>query len=226
MEGDITSLENSSNIKVGRRSKSQQRQDRKKKLLKKNKKKWETEVEEANELQSRYDSIIPENLKTFADFPLCKKTLLGLKKAGYTNPTEIQRSSIGLALKGHDILGAAKTGSGKTLAFPHPLRSPKYSSYSLISQMLDCLFRERWTPEDGLGVLIISPTRELAYQTFEVLYKIGKQHEFSAGLVIGGKDVEEESAQIGRTNIVVCTQEGYSSILMVPQTLNAEVSKC
>ncbi|PIK54857.1 putative ATP-dependent RNA helicase DDX10 [Apostichopus japonicus] len=182
MEGDITSLENSSNIKVGGRSKSQQRQDRKKKLLKKNKKKWETEVEEANELQSRYDSIIPENLKTFADFPLCKKTLLGLKKAGYTNPTEIQRSSIGLALKGHDILGAAK-----------------------MVLMLDCLFRERWTPEDGLGVLIISPTRELAYQTFEVLYKIGKQHEFSAGLVIGGKDVEEESAQIGRTNIVVCT---------------------
>lgn len=57
MEGDITSLENSSNIKVGGRSKSQQRQDRKKKLLKKNKKKWETEVEEANELQSRYDSV-------------------------------------------------------------------------------------------------------------------------------------------------------------------------
>ena len=40
---------------------------------------------------------------------------------------------------------------------------------------------------DGLGVLVISPTRELAYQTFEVLKKIGKFHDFSAGLVIGGK---------------------------------------
>jgi len=40
---------------------------------------------------------------------------------------------------------------------------------------------------DGLGVLIISPTRELAYQTFEVLKKIGQFHDFSAGLIIGGK---------------------------------------
>ena len=40
---------------------------------------------------------------------------------------------------------------------------------------------------DGLGVLIISPTRELAYQTFEVLKKIGQLHDFSAGLIIGGK---------------------------------------
>jgi superfamily II DNA/RNA helicase len=38
-----------------------------------------------------------------------------------------------------------------------------------------------------LGALVISPTRELAYQTFEVLKKIGSFHDFSAGLVIGGK---------------------------------------
>jgi hypothetical protein len=40
---------------------------------------------------------------------------------------------------------------------------------------------------DGLGALIISPTRELAFQTFEVLKRIGNRHDFSAGLVIGGK---------------------------------------
>jgi superfamily II DNA/RNA helicase len=40
---------------------------------------------------------------------------------------------------------------------------------------------------DGLGILVISPTRELAYQTFEVLKKIGQLHDFSAGLIIGGK---------------------------------------
>ncbi len=54
-------------------------------------------------------------------------------------------------------------------------------------QILECLYREQWTAMDGLGALIISPTRELAYQTFEVLRKVGKNHEFSAGLVIGGK---------------------------------------
>ena len=46
---------------------------------------------------------------------------------------------------------------------------------------------KKWSQMDGLGALIISPTRELAYQTFEVLRKVGKHHDFSAGLVIGGK---------------------------------------
>ena len=38
---------------------------------------------------------------------------------------------------------------------------------------------------DGLGALIITPTRELAYQIFAVLGNIGKHHDFSAGLIIG-----------------------------------------
>ena len=40
---------------------------------------------------------------------------------------------------------------------------------------------------DGLGALIITPTRELAYQIFETLKKIGAKHEFSAGLIIGSQ---------------------------------------
>jgi ATP-dependent RNA helicase DDX10/DBP4 len=38
---------------------------------------------------------------------------------------------------------------------------------------------------DGLGALIISPTRELAFQTFEVLKRIGNRHDFSAGNSVG-----------------------------------------
>ena len=106
-------------------------------------------------------------------------------------PTEIQRESIGIALRGYDLLGAAKTGSGKTLAFLIPI--------------LECLYRSKWTKYDGLGVLVISPTRELAYQTFEVLKKVGKFHDFSAGLVIGGKDLKTESKIITQTNIIICT---------------------
>ena len=75
-----------------------------------------------------------------------------------------------------DILGCAKTGSGKTLAFLIPA--------------LECLYRERWDRDDGVGVLIISPIRELAIQIFDVLCTIGKHHSFSAGLIIGGKDFE------------------------------------
>lgn len=76
------------------------------------------------------------------------------------------------------MLGAARTGSGKTLAFLIPL--------------LDNLYRKKWSPMDGLGALILSPTRELAVQIFQVLRNIGGQHSFSAGLVIGGKNLKEE----------------------------------
>jgi ATP-dependent RNA helicase DDX10/DBP4 len=49
----------------------------------------------------------------------------GLKKAHFTTLTDIQRKALPLALKGKDILGAAKTGSGKTLAFIIPVESSR-----------------------------------------------------------------------------------------------------
>ncbi len=58
------------------------------------------------------------------------------------------------ASRRRDVLGAAKTGSGKTLAFVIPV--------------LEKLYREGWSVTDGLGAVIISPTRELAMQIFEV----------------------------------------------------------
>lgn len=71
--------------------------------------------------------------------------------------------------------------------------------------VLEILFRRKWTSLDGLGALIISPTRELATQIFDVLRKIGREHAFSAGLVIGGKKLQEEREALHRMNIVVCT---------------------
>jgi ATP-dependent RNA helicase DDX10/DBP4 len=107
--------------------------------------------------------------------------------------TNIQSKAIPLALKGHDILGAAKTGSGKTLAFIIPVLENLYRS--------QCI-----GPGAGLGAMIISPTRELAIQIFEVLYKIGRKgHMFAAGLVIGGKSLKDEQDALARMNIVVCT---------------------
>ena len=54
-------------------------------------------------------------------------TVTGLRFAKYEVPTEIQREAIGLALQGHDILGAAQTGSGKTLAFLIPVSLVQYT---------------------------------------------------------------------------------------------------
>uniref|UniRef100_A0AAQ4S1X1 ATP-dependent RNA helicase n=1 Tax=Gasterosteus aculeatus aculeatus TaxID=481459 RepID=A0AAQ4S1X1_GASAC len=152
---------------------------------------WQVEREYIDKLVSRYGEINAKEVVRFSDFPISKKTLQGLQGVQCRQPTEIQRQTIGSALQGKDVLGAAKTGSGKTLAFLIPV--------------LECLYRHQWTSMDGLGALIISPTRELAYQTFEVLRKVGKNHEFSAGLIIGGKDLKSESEQIHRTNIVICT---------------------
>ncbi|KAG8003236.1 putative ATP-dependent RNA helicase DDX10 [Nibea albiflora] len=157
----------------------------------KKKPEWQVEREYISRLVSRYGDINNKDVVKFSDFPISKKTLLGLQEAQYRQPTEIQRQTVGFALQGKDVLGAAKTGSGKTLAFLIPV--------------LECLYRQQWSSMDGLGALIISPTRELAYQTFEVLRKVGKNHEFSAGLIIGGKDLKSESERIQHTNIVICT---------------------
>ena len=70
-----------------------------------------------------WSKIEPNKIESFTDFPLSKKTLQGLEKANYNKPTEIQRESVGLVLRGYDLLGAAKTGSGKTLAFLIPVIS-------------------------------------------------------------------------------------------------------
>lgn len=67
------------------------------------------------------------------------------------------------------------------------------------------LHKERWSPEDGVGCIIISPTRELAAQTFSVLNKVGKFHKLSAGLLIGGREgVDVEKERVNDMNILVC----------------------
>ena len=71
--------------------------------------------------------------------------------------TPIQHRTVLPLLKGRDVLGAAKTGSGKTLAFLLPA--------------VELLFKLKFKPRNGTGVLVISPTRELALQvSFNILF--------------------------------------------------------
>ncbi|KAI0558420.1 RNA helicase [Gracilaria domingensis] len=128
---------------------------------------------------------------SFTEFPLSSRTLDGLAAANFTELTGIQRTAIPQALAGRDILAAAPTGSGKTLAFLVPA--------------LEALWRKKWNTMDGLGALILSPTRELGIQIFEVLRSIGRQHTVSAGLVIGGKDFEGEREKVAHMNVLVAT---------------------
>jgi ATP-dependent RNA helicase DDX10/DBP4 len=152
------------------------------------------EAEDVDVLNTRVnelDAHAETPLQSFIDLPLSGATHNGLSASHFKTLTNIQARAIPSALKGGDILGAAKTGSGKTLAFLVPV--------------LENLYRKRWTEYDGIGALILSPTRELAIQIFEVLRKVGKHHTFSAGLVIGGKSLQEERDRLGRMNILVAT---------------------
>lgn len=94
-------------------------------------------------------------------------------------------------MQGKDILGAAQTGSGKTLAFLIPI--------------LENLFCKKWNRLDGVGALVISPTRELAYQIYETLRKVGGLHDFSAGLIIGGQNLKFERKRMDQMNILIST---------------------
>lgn len=129
--------------------------------------------------------------RKFDELPISSFTKEALKEAKFKELTAVQRATLPHALCGRDVLGAAKTGSGKTLAFLIPV--------------LEKLYRASWSKQDGLGALIISPTRELALQIFDELVKIGKRHSFSAGLLIGGKNVKDEASRIYGMNILVCT---------------------
>ena len=127
----------------------------------------------------------------FKDLPISSKTLQGLNSSKYFNLTPIQRATLPHSLGGRDILGASKTGSGKTLCFLIPL--------------LENLYRDGFIKEEGLGALILLPIRELAIQVFEVINKIGKHHNYSVGLVIGGNDYEKERYVVNNMNILIGT---------------------
>ncbi|RSM14320.1 ATP-dependent RNA helicase DBP4 [Fusarium oligoseptatum] len=168
--------------KVQKNGRTEQRQQKRKR-----------EQEDLQQLEQRVIDLDPKSdtIKNFSHLPLSVPTASGLEASHFQVLTDVQAEAIPLALKGNDVLGAAKTGSGKTLAFLIPV--------------LEKLYRAQWTEYDGLGALILSPTRELAVQIFEVLRKVGRNHVFSAGLVIGGKSLKEEAERLDRMNILVCT---------------------
>ncbi|XP_014221984.1 probable ATP-dependent RNA helicase pitchoune [Trichogramma pretiosum] len=121
-------------------------------------------------------------------------TLKAIAEMGFTKMTAIQAAAIPPLLDGHDLIGSAQTGSGKTLAFLIPavelIRKAKFKHYN------------------GTGCIIISPTRELSMQTFEVLKKLmATNHKHTCCLLTGGsRTTLDEVEQLKRgKNIVVAT---------------------
>lgn len=130
--------------------------------------------------------------KNFTDLNLSEKTMKAIEDMKFSTMTEIQQRGIPPLLAGRDVLGAAKTGSGKTLAFLIPA-----------VEMLSAL---RFKPRNGTGVIIVSPTRELALQIFGVARELMAHHSQTYGIVIGGANRRAEAEKLTKgVNLIVAT---------------------
>jgi ATP-dependent RNA helicase DDX18/HAS1 len=128
----------------------------------------------------------------FSDLKLSEKTMKAIEDMKFTNMTEIQQRGIPPLLAGRDVLGAAKTGSGKTLAFLIPA-----------VEMLSAL---RFKPRNGTGVIVVSPTRELALQIFGVARELMAHHSQTYGIVIGGANRRAEAEKLTKgVNLLIAT---------------------
>ena len=107
----------------------------------------------------------------FSELGLKDELLKAIKRSGFEEATPIQEQTIPLALEGRDVIGQAQTGTGKTAAFALP-----------ILQNLD-------KHNKVIQALIIEPTRELAIQTQEELFRLGRDENARVQVVYGGADI-------------------------------------
>ncbi|KAF9187479.1 ATP-dependent RNA helicase [Haplosporangium sp. Z 767] len=128
----------------------------------------------------------------FSSLDLCEPSKKAIVDIGFTKMTEVQARTIPPLLAGRDVLGAAKTGSGKTIAFLVPA--------------VELLYKLKFKPRNGTGVVIISPTRELALQIFGVAKDLLKYHNQTFGIVIGGANRKAEADKLAKgVNLLVAT---------------------
>jgi len=108
---------------------------------------------------------------SFAALDLAPVLVKAVAKAGYTEPTPIQREAIPPILEGGDVLGCAQTGTGKTAAFALPI--------------LDDLLAEVGQGY-GIGALVLAPTRELAAQIGASFEQYGGRAGLRTTVIFGG----------------------------------------
>lgn len=128
----------------------------------------------------------------FSELTLSERTMKAIAEMKFESMTEIQRRGIPPLMAGRDVLGAAKTGSGKTLAFLIPA--------------IEMLHALRFKPRNGTGVIVVSPTRELALQIFGVARELMQFHSQTFGIVIGGANRSAEAEKLVKgVNLLIAT---------------------
>ncbi|MBO0470594.1 DEAD/DEAH box helicase [Enterococcus sp. DIV0242_7C1] len=107
----------------------------------------------------------------FRELGLSPELLSAIERSGFEEATPIQEETIPLAIEGKDVIGQAQTGTGKTAAFGLPML-----------QKID-------TSNRVLQGIVIAPTRELAIQTQEELFRLGRDKKIRVQAVYGGADI-------------------------------------
>jgi ATP-dependent RNA helicase RhlE len=119
------------------------------------------------------EEIEEKKIFGFEDLKLSPEMLETIKKAGYFVPTPIQEQAIPVILEGRDVVGSAQTGSGKTATFAIPIV-------------------ERLAGRGGTLAVVLSPTREIAQQTFDTFEVFGKPRGVRSVVLIGGVDMKPQ----------------------------------
>ncbi|KAF9058134.1 P-loop containing nucleoside triphosphate hydrolase protein [Panaeolus papilionaceus] len=125
---------------------------------------------------------------SFAALGISKPLQTALKSMSIKVPTEVQAACIPPLLAGPDCIGNAKTGSGKTIAFAIPI-----------------LQRLSVDPY-GIFALVLTPTRELAFQISEQFSVLGAVLNIRTAVVVGGMDMMAQALELNnRPHVVIAT---------------------
>ncbi len=145
-----------------------------------------------------HDSFIDDQadirvIPSFDDMPLHQNLLRGIYSYGFEKPSAIQQRAIVPFIRSGDIIAQAQSGTGKTGAF----------SIGLL-QRVD--FRHK-----SMQGLVLSPTRELAQQTHQVISQIGEylaDGQAFCHTFIGGTRVQEDLKKVQAGVIVAVGTPG------------------
>ncbi len=131
---------------------------------------------------------------TFTDFNLDESILAAVNEAGFKEPSPVQKEAIPLILQGQDIIAQAQTGTGKTAAFGLPMMSIMQGN-------------------NGVEGLVIVPTRELAMQVSDELYRFGRHKGLRTATVYGGTAYNKQIERIKHASIVIATPGRLQDLL-------------
>ncbi|KAF7332174.1 hypothetical protein MKEN_00098400 [Mycena kentingensis (nom. inval.)] len=142
------------------------------------------------QVKTRLEHHVPAQKQpnSFAVLGISAPLQTALASMSIRTPTEVQSACIPPLLQGRDCIGNAKTGSGKTIAFALPI--------------LQRLSADPY----GIFALILTPTRELAFQIAEQLAVVGGPLSVRTAVVVGGMDMMTQALELGnQPHIVVAT---------------------